>query len=160
MDKQIVRICVAHQIRQVFISPKVGFLESIRVAKPNTTQVAVRVFILNLELKPTMQERSLKAFLDLAILCALTDHPMTGYEINRLFLKKHRIFIGPSTIYSKLATMERKAWIKCVRNRAGRVCSLTEKGRKITADATGITREIQGFIRTILKSHDHTPPKQ
>ena len=160
MDKQIARICVAHQIRQVFISPKVGFLESVQVAKPNTTRVAVRVFILNLELKPTMQERSLKAFLDLAILCALTDHPMTGYEINRLFLKKHRIFIDPSTIYSKLATMEREAWIKCVRNRAGRVCGLTEKGRKITADATGITREIQYFIKTILKSHDHTPPKQ
>jgi DNA-binding PadR family transcriptional regulator len=160
MDKQIVCIYVAHQIRQVFISPKVGFLESVQVAKPNTTRVAVRVFILNLELKPTLQERSLKAFLDLAILCALTDHPMTGYEINRLFLKKHRIFIGPSTIYSKLTTMEREAWIKCVRNRAGRVCSLTEKGRKITADMTGINREIQDFIRTILKSHDHTPPKQ
>jgi DNA-binding PadR family transcriptional regulator len=160
MDKQIVRICVAHQIRQVFISPKVGFLESVRVAKPNTTQVAVRVFILKLEQKPTLQEKSLKAFLDLAILCALTDHPMTGYEINRLFLKKHRIFIGPSTIYSTLTTMERKAWIKCARNRAGRVCSLTEKGKEITADITGITREIQDFIRTILKSHDYTPPKQ
>jgi DNA-binding PadR family transcriptional regulator len=85
---------------------------------------------------------------------------MTGYEVNRLFLKKHRIFIGPSTIYSKLATMEREAWIKCVRNRAGRVCSLTEKGRKITADMTGITREIQDFIRTILKSQDYTPPEQ
>jgi hypothetical protein len=93
-------------------------------------------------------------------ICALTDHPMTGYEVNRLFLKKHRIFIGPSTIYSKLATMEREAWIKCVRNRAGRVCSLTEKGRKITADMTGITREIQDFIRTILKSQDYTPPEQ
>jgi DNA-binding PadR family transcriptional regulator len=160
MDKQIVCIYVAHQIRQVFISPKVGFLKSVQVAKPNTTRVSVRVFILNLELKPTLQERSLKAFLDLAILCALTDHPMTGYEINRLFLKKHRIFIGPSTIYSKLANMEREAWIKCVRNRAGRVCSLTEKGRKITADATGINREIQDFIKNILKSHDHTPPKQ
>jgi DNA-binding PadR family transcriptional regulator len=160
MDKQIARICVAHQIRQVFISPKVGFLESVLVAEPNTTRVAVRVFILKLELEPTLQEKSLKAFLGLAILCALTDHPMTGYEINRLFLKKHCIFIGPSIIYSKLTFMERKGWIKCARNRAGRVCSLTEKGRKITADMTGITKEIQDFIRTILKSQDYTPPKQ
>jgi len=122
--------------------------------------VAVRVFILKLELKPTLQERSLKAFLDLAILCALTEHPMTGYEINHLFLKKHRIFIGPSTIYSKLNTMERKGWIKCVRNRAGRVYSLTENGRKIAANMTDITREIQGLIRTMLKSQDSTPPEQ
>jgi DNA-binding PadR family transcriptional regulator len=85
---------------------------------------------------------------------------MTGYGINRLFLKKHRIFIGPSTIYSTLTIMERKGWIKCARNRAGRVCSLTEKGREITADMTGITREIQDFIRTILKSQDYTSPKQ
>jgi DNA-binding PadR family transcriptional regulator len=112
------------------------------------------VFILKLELKPILRERSLKAFLDLAILCALTEHSMTGYEINRLFLKKYRIFIGPSTIYSKLTSMERKGWIKCVRNRAGRVYSLTEKGQQTAANMTGITKEIQGFIRTILKSHN------
>ncbi|MBN1244343.1 PadR family transcriptional regulator [Candidatus Bathyarchaeota archaeon] len=106
------------------------------------------------ELKPTVQERSLKAFLDLAILCALTDHPMTGYEINRLFLKKHRIFIGPSTIYSKLTSMERKGWIECIRNKAGRVYGLTEKGRKIAAKMADITREIQGFIRIMLKCRD------
>jgi DNA-binding PadR family transcriptional regulator len=120
--------------------------------------VPVRVFILKLELKSTLQERSLKAFLDLAILCALTEYPMTGYEINRLFLKKHRIFIGPSTIYSKLSSMERKGWIKCVRNRAGRVCSLTEKGRQIAADMAGIAKEIQFFIRTMLKSREQTQP--
>ena len=103
------------------------------------------------EMKPQLQEKSLKAFLDLAILCALTKHPMTGYEINRFFLKKHRVFVGPSTIYSKLASIERKGWIECVKNGAGRVYNLTEKGRKITADMANITREINNSLRTILK---------
>ena len=109
---------------------------------------------MKLELKPTLQERSLKAFLDIAILCALTDHPMTGYEINRLFLKKHRIFVGPSTIYSKLASIERKGWIECVRNKSGRVYALTEKGRKIAAKMADITKEIQSFTRIMLKCRD------
>ncbi|MBN1357696.1 PadR family transcriptional regulator [Candidatus Bathyarchaeota archaeon] len=103
------------------------------------------------ELKPTVQERSLKAFLDLAILCALTEHPMTGYEINRLFLKKHRVFVSHSTIYSKLTSLERKSWIECVKNSTGRVYGLTEKGKEAVADMADITREIQTALKLILK---------
>ena len=71
-------------------------------------RVPVKVFIMKPELKSMVQERSLKAFLGLAILCALTEHPLTGYEINRLFLKKHRLCVGPSAVYSKLAAIEKK----------------------------------------------------
>jgi DNA-binding PadR family transcriptional regulator len=113
--------------------------------------VSARVFILKPEVKPNLQERTLKAFLDLAILCALAERPMTGYEINRIFLKKYRIFVGPSTIYSKLASIERNEWIECVSNRAGRVYGLTEQGRRITLKMMDITREIQGFVRIMLK---------
>jgi len=105
------------------------------------------------ELESTVQERSLKAFLDLAILCALTEHPMTGYEINHLFLKKHQIFVSPSTIYSKLASIERKGLIECVKNGAGRVYGLTAKGRSIVANMPDINREIQSFLKNMLKCH-------
>jgi DNA-binding PadR family transcriptional regulator len=98
--------------------------------------------VVNPELKPTVQERTLKAFLDLAILCALTEHPMTGYEINRLFLKKNRAFVSPGTIYSKLASMERKSWIKRAKDGTGKVYELTETGRRITAKMEDTTREI------------------
>jgi DNA-binding PadR family transcriptional regulator len=117
-------------------------------------RVPVRVFIVKPELKPTVQERSLKAFLDLAILCALTEHPMTGYEINRLFLKKHRVFVGPSAVYSKLAAIEQKGWIECVKNQTGKVYGLTENGKEIIEKMADITREIQEFIRIILKCHE------
>ncbi len=117
-------------------------------------QVNRKGVIVKPELKPTVQERSLKAFLDLAILCALTDHPMTGYEINRLFIKKHRIFVGPSTIYTKLASIEHNGWIECVKNGSGKVYGLTEKGKRITLKMMDITQEIHGFIRIMLKCRD------
>ena len=120
------------------------------VAESSILQVYLRVFIVKPELKPTLQERSLRAFLDLAILCVLAEHPMTGYEINRIFLKKHRIYVGPSTIYSKLASIERKGWLECVKNGAGRVYGLTEQGKNIAANMPNMTREIQSFMRILL----------
>jgi DNA-binding PadR family transcriptional regulator len=45
-----------------------------------------------------LQEKRLKAFLDLAILCALVEKPMTGYETKNLLTKKFGIVIGPKTI--------------------------------------------------------------
>jgi DNA-binding PadR family transcriptional regulator len=124
----------------------------VRFAEPNTIRLIVLVFILKLELEPTIQERSLRAFLDLAILCALMDRPMTGYEINSFFVKKFGILIGPSMVYSKLYSMERKGWVRCARNRAGRVYSLTEQGQKIVDSMTSMAEEIQAFIKILLRS--------
>jgi DNA-binding PadR family transcriptional regulator len=121
-----------------------------------TLRVLAGVFIVKPELEPTVQERSLKAFLDLAILCALTEHPMTGYEINRLFIKKHRIFIGPSTVYAKLASIERKGWIKRVKSSSGRRYELTTQGKRMILKLTDINREIQAFLKIILKCHEQS----
>ncbi len=56
------------------------------------------MIILKSELKSSLQERSFKVFLYTAILCASTEHSITGYEINRFFLKKHRVFIVPAQL--------------------------------------------------------------
>jgi DNA-binding PadR family transcriptional regulator len=121
-------------------------------------QVVVRVFIVKPELKPTVQERTLKAFLDIAILCALTEHSMTGYEINRLILKKHRILVNSGTIYAKLASMERKGWIKPAKIGARKVYELTEDGKRITVKMEDTTREIQAFLKNMLKCYDKANP--
>jgi DNA-binding PadR family transcriptional regulator len=76
---------------------------------------------------------------------------MTGYEINRLFVKKFGIMIGPSMIYSKLYNVERKGLIKCVRNRAGRAYGLTEKGQEMVNNMNSVTEQIHSFMRTLLK---------
>ena len=93
-----------------------------------------------------MQERSLKAFLDLNILLALSEQPLTGYKISRVFLKKFGVLISPSVIYSNLKTIEKKGWIKCNRKQNGRTYSLTEQGQKTVENMANITQEIRSAI--------------
>ena len=138
-------------MREVFIA--VDFLSVYTLVEGRKiVRLDSEVFILNLKLQPSVQERSLKAFLDLAILCALVDKAMTGYEINRFLTKKFGIIIGPNTIYSKLTSIERKGWTKSVQNRAGRAYSLTEKGKEITDNMNDISEEIQLFVKTMLRT--------
>ena len=105
---------------------------------------------MNLDLQPTIQNRTLRAFLDLAVLCQLSHRPMTCYEINKSFIEKFGIMIAPSTIYSTLGSMESKGDVKCARNRNGRVYSLTEKGRKVTENMNSIIEEIHRFSTILL----------
>jgi len=107
---------------------------------------------LRLEIEPSMQERSLKAFLDLNILLALAEQTLTGYKISRVFLKKFGVLISPSMIYANLKTLEKKGWIKCNRKQNGRTYSLTEQGRKIVQNMTDITQEIRSSIIIMLGS--------
>jgi DNA-binding PadR family transcriptional regulator len=103
-----------------------------------------------LELKPSIKERILKAFMDLIILRALKKQPMTAYEINHHFLKEFGTQASPSTIYRTLTAMERNRWIKCVRNRHGKAYAPTEKGQETLNKITSITAEIQTSIKTLL----------
>jgi DNA-binding PadR family transcriptional regulator len=105
---------------------------------------------LNLDLQPTIQNRTLRAFLDLAVLCQLSHRPMTCYEINKSFVEKFGIMIAPSTIYLTLGSMENKGEVKCARNRNGRVYSLTEKGRKVTDNMNSLIEEIHRFLTILL----------
>lgn len=110
------------------------------------------MFILKQKLKPSIQKRSLRAFLDLVILRMITHKPMTAYELNSLFVKKFGIIISPATVYSKLSSMEREGLITCVQYRPGRTYSITEQGRKIVDSITSITEEIQDSIKLLLRS--------
>lgn len=113
-------------------------------------KLSVGVSVLRLKIEPNMQERSLKAFLDLTILSALAEQPLTGYKISRLFLKKFGILISPSMIYSNLNILEKKGWIKCNRKQGRRTYSLTEQGHKIVENMTNITQEIRSSIITMI----------
>lgn len=97
-----------------------------------------------------MQKRILEAFLDLIILRALANQAMTGYGVNGFFMKNFGIMASPSTVYSNLAAMERKGWIKCVRNRNGRVYDLTRQGQEIVDNLPSIAAEIHALIKTML----------
>jgi DNA-binding PadR family transcriptional regulator len=106
---------------------------------------------MRVKLKPSIKERSIKAFLDLAIICALTNGPMTGYELNIYFVEKFKILVGPSIIYSKLLIMERKGWIKSTQNRTARRYTLTSQGQEIANDLNNLAQEIQEYTKLFLK---------
>ncbi len=101
--------------------------------------------------KQDMQRRAFIAFSDLAILIALKNHAFTGYGINRYFLEKVGDAASPSTVYTSLASLERKGWIECITERRGRVYALTEEAQKAVSGMPDSVEEIKRFIEKILK---------
>jgi len=108
------------------------------------------VFFLKVKLEPSVEERSIRAFLDVLILRLLAYQPMTAYEIDNFILKKFGSRRSPNVIYTKLSIMERNNLIVCVQSRHGRVYNITENGMKIIDDVTGIIKEIQSFAPILL----------
>ncbi|MBT0159230.1 PadR family transcriptional regulator [Candidatus Bathyarchaeota archaeon A05DMB-2] len=102
----------------------------------------------NMEL--SIQERILRAFLDLVILRTLLHQPMTAYEIDNAILKKFGVKRSPNVVYTKLAAMERKGLISCSHSKHGRSYSITEKGRKKADTIPSIVEEIQKSASILL----------
>ena len=107
---------------------------------------------MRIDIKPSLQKRCLKAFIDLAILRALAGPPLTGYGLSELLIKKFGFIVNPGMIYGNLSAMERKGWIKCVRNKTGRAYSLTEQGKEIAHNMNSISEESCHIIRIMLKT--------
>ena len=102
----------------------------------------------NMEL--SIQERILRAFLDLVILRMLLHQSMTAYEIDNAILKKFGVKRSPNVVYTRLATMERKGLISCAHSKHGRVYSITDKGRKRAGNIPSIVEEIQRSAPILL----------
>ncbi len=96
------------------------------------------------------REKSIKAFLDLVILHLLSKHAMSGYEVNKALVKKFGLMIGPSTIYSKLTTLEEQGLLLCTKNRSGKVFGLTNDGKQIEANMETVLDNIFEYIRNSL----------
>ena len=96
---------------------------------------------MNVSFKPSVQERMLKAFLDLTVLQMLKQQSMTAYQIDNLIMEKYHSKISPSVIYAKLAIMERQALIECHPHH-GKTYSLAEKGQDLLANKHEIIKEI------------------
>jgi DNA-binding PadR family transcriptional regulator len=77
---------------------------------------------------------------------------MTGYEINRLFVKKVGSLITPSVIYRNLKVTEKKCWARSTLNKGRKIYSLTEEGRAIVDNMNSLTQEIHGCIKALLGS--------
>jgi DNA-binding PadR family transcriptional regulator len=81
----------------------------------------------------------------------IEEHSMSSYEINKALTREFGVIIGPSTIYLKLGTLEKRGSIQCVEGRSGKIYSLTEQGHKIIMNVPIIVEEICNFTITILE---------
>ena len=102
------------------------------------------------KLEPNIKEKSINAFLDLAILCRLMNKPMSGYAITSLLVKETGILVSPGMIYNTLYSMEINGLVKCIRKKPGRVYSLTEQGIEMAAAIPNKHKEIQAFLKILL----------
>jgi DNA-binding PadR family transcriptional regulator len=109
------------------------------------------VQILRREVEPSIQERSLRAVLDLVILRLLTHHPMTGYEMNTSIVKKFGVVVSPNAIYSKISLLERRNLVVCIRCQRGRTYALTEQGKEVVASMPDINNDTQKMVHVFLK---------
>jgi PadR family transcriptional regulator len=82
-----------------------------------------------------VQNKLTKGLLDLIILQFLENEPMHGYQIITTIRKSFGVYLGPSTIYPLLNTLEEKGYIKSNWNmnndRPRKVYTLTNEGKKV-----------------------------
>jgi DNA-binding PadR family transcriptional regulator len=100
--------------------------------------------------RASVEKRVFVAFSDFAILVALKKQVMTGYGLSKYFVRKVGDVASTSTVYSTLATIERKGLIKCVRNRSGRAYALTDEGEKIVNCVSNVIEESKRFMDKLL----------
>ena len=98
---------------------------------------------MSVNLKPNIQERMLRAFLDLIILQILQHRSMTAYRIDSFIMDKFSTKLSPSVVYAKLYSMERQDLIKCVQLGHSKSYSLSGKGKELLANKHGIIEEIR-----------------
>jgi DNA-binding PadR family transcriptional regulator len=110
------------------------------------------VFAVNFEpeCNYSIRERVLKAFLDLVIIRLLSQHSMSGYEINKAITKQTGIMLNPSTIYSKLYTLEKQGQACYVMVRSGKIYSLTPQGHQTMKKMPVILVEICETTKNLL----------
>jgi DNA-binding PadR family transcriptional regulator len=102
--------------------------------------------------EPNIRERVFRAFLDLIILRAIEEQPMTGYNLLRLFHKKFGILPNSSMIYSCLETMEKKNWIKHVPVKNGKSYSLSTQGQRMVNSMNMLAHEIHDAVKTMMEN--------
>ena len=86
-------------------------------------------------MEKSIQTKITKNLLDLIVLQLLNTHSMHGYQIIISIRKKFGVYLGPSTIYLLLNTLEKKGFVKSEWNtnaeRARKIYSLTSNGQNL-----------------------------
>ena len=120
-----------------------------------------------------VQTKLTKGLLDLIVLQFLETEPMHGYQLITTIRKRFGVYLGPSTIYPLLSTLEVKGYIKSKWNmdneRPRKVYELTNDGKTVLAftanSLTMICRGMKTEVKSELEAqiapsgNDHTSKK-
>jgi PadR family transcriptional regulator, regulatory protein PadR len=96
-----------------------------------------------------IQTKLTKGLLDIIILQIINDQPMHGYQVITRIRKNFGVYLGPSTVYPLLSTLEKDGYLKSEWNmhaeRPRKVFTLTKEG-------TAVLNFAQGSLNRICKS--------
>ena len=105
-----------------------------------------------------IQAKLTKGLLDPIILQLLDEHPMYGYEIMKTIRKSYGVYLGASTLYPTLNTLEKKRLVKSEWNmhteRPRKVYRLTNDGQAILHYSVGSLNRICKTIDNVNKNVD------
>ncbi len=108
-------------------------------------------------IEKNIQAKLTKGLLDLIILQLLENHPMHGYQIITTIRKNFGVYLGPSTVYPILNTMEKKSYITSDWNmdseRPRKIYKLTSNG-KATLNYTACS--LKTICKTITRDNTQT----
>lgn len=96
----------------------------------------------------TLKAQIVKKHLDIIILKALKNGPLSGYAIISLVHREYGVLLGAGMVYNLLHSMEKRALIKSNASRRVRYYMLDEKGAEILT----VTASNRDRIRNVINS--------
>jgi PadR family transcriptional regulator PadR len=96
-----------------------------------------------------IQTKLTKGLLDMIILQYLDAQPLHGYQVITKIRKELGVYLGPSTIYPLLNTLEKKGYVQSHWNMGGKH---PRKIYTLTKDGTTVLNFTEGSLNLICKN--------
>ena len=106
-------------------------------------------------LQKEVQTKLTKGLMDMIVLQLLKNEPMHGYQIITSIRRSFGVYLGPSTVYPMLGTLEKKGYVKSQWNMT------SERPRKVyalTADGQSLLTLTEGSLNLICRNITKTAP--
>jgi PadR family transcriptional regulator len=105
-------------------------------------------------LQKEVQTKLTKGLMDMIVLQLLKNEPMHGYQIITSIRRSFGVYLGPSTVYPMLSTLEKKGYVKSQWNMT------SERPRKVyalTIDGQNVLSLTEGSLNLICRTISRTP---
>jgi DNA-binding PadR family transcriptional regulator len=107
-----------------------------------------------------VQIKLTKGLIDMITLQLLKNEPMHGYQIITNIRRNYGVYLGPSTVYPLLATLEKKGYVTSSWNmqaeRPRKIYTLTNEGQNILTFTEG---SLNLICRTMTKTTTTPAPE-